>query len=165
MRRASRLQVVSLLTTHRSICLWTTTRKKPIFTLPLAHGLDEHVSETEGMQKSARWITSLACLPYGDLFASGALGHTLYAGRSDSLAGSWDGFIRLWKLDRALRTFSPLFVLPAVGFVNSLHLSSAKTSKEVILAAALGQEPRLGRWMRKKEARNVALVVKLGPRS
>lgn len=37
--------------------------------------------------------------------------------------GSWDGNIRLWKLSSNLRTFSPLFEIPASGFVNYLQLT------------------------------------------
>lgn len=55
----------------RSICLWTTTKKKPISTVQLAHGVNEYASESEGIIGNARWITALACLGYGDVFASG----------------------------------------------------------------------------------------------
>jgi ribosomal RNA-processing protein 9 len=121
--------------------------------------------------------------------------------------GSWDGEVRLWGLDQGLRTFSLLFSVPAVGFVNSLQLvrprlaplasswrrrggltaataSSesdvpgpaeeangdangtaaepvAKKERSPLLIVALGQEPRLGRWMRQPAARNGALVVPL----
>lgn len=57
---------------RRSICLWTITKKKPISTVQLAHGIHEHISETEGAISNARWITALATLGYGDVFASGA---------------------------------------------------------------------------------------------
>ena len=57
----------------RSICLWSITKKKPIFTVQLAHGVNEFESETEGVIGNARWITALACMPYGDTFASGEL--------------------------------------------------------------------------------------------
>jgi ribosomal RNA-processing protein 9 len=55
----------------RSICLWTTQRKKPIFTHAVAHGFTETISETEGVIRTPRWITSLGTLRYSDLFASG----------------------------------------------------------------------------------------------
>ena len=54
-----------------SISLWMTAKKKPIFTQPLAHSLNELVSETEGVIRTPRWVTALACLRYSDLFASG----------------------------------------------------------------------------------------------
>jgi ribosomal RNA-processing protein 9 len=55
----------------RSISLWDTGKKKPIFTLPLAHGIDELTLDQE--TKGARWITSLGHLRGTDLFASGEL--------------------------------------------------------------------------------------------
>lgn len=54
-----------------SICLWTITKKKPISTTILAHGINEYQSESEGLIGTARWITALACVGYGDIFASG----------------------------------------------------------------------------------------------
>ncbi|KAF8169805.1 Rnu3ip2 protein [Pholiota molesta] len=89
-----------------SICLWTTTKKKPIFTQALAHGLNEALSESEGVIRTPRWITSLACLRYSDLFAS----------------GSWEGDVRIWKLDAKLKSFSLIGKVSAPGVVNSLQL-------------------------------------------
>ncbi|GJN90808.1 hypothetical protein Rhopal_003822-T1 [Rhodotorula paludigena] len=151
-----------------SICLWSITKKKPIFTVQLAHGINEHESETEGIIGTPRWITALACLPYGDVFAS----------------GSWDGQIRLWKIDARLRSFSPLATIDAPGFVNSLQLTAPSLrptrethvapvnapkgrdagdkrdeKKALVVVAATSKEPRLGRWMRFKEAKDGALVA------
>ncbi len=56
---------------YSSISLWSTGKKKPIFNYPLAHGVYIHESETEGQVKVPRWVTSLTCLRYSDLFASG----------------------------------------------------------------------------------------------
>ncbi|KZT59266.1 WD40 repeat-like protein [Calocera cornea HHB12733] len=161
-----------------SISLWSTTKKKPLFRMPLAHGLNEIVSETEGPIRTPRWVTSIAALRYSDLFAS----------------GSWDGRIRLWKISEDVRSFTPLADIAAPGFVNSLQLLSpplsavdqaewaheraeptanghpkanGDASKEqrraILLVAAMGQEPRMGRWMRIKgpEAQNVTLVAPL----
>ncbi|BGP48556.1 pre-rRNA processing protein [Rhodotorula kratochvilovae] len=154
-----------------SICLWTITKKKPIFTKQLAHGINEHASETEGVIGTARWITALATLPYGDVFAS----------------GSWDGQIRLWRVDERMRGFNQIASIDAPGFVNSLQLTAPalrptkethvapvnvaakgkkgdeaapqKKEKALIVVAATSKEPRLGRWMRFKEAKDGALVA------
>lgn len=166
---------------HRStICLWTITKKKPIFRLDLAHGINEHASETEGIIGTPRWITALSCLPYGDVFGS----------------GSWDGEIRLWKIDERLRSFSPLTTIAAPGFVNSIQLvapslrptkesqqaavsvqagkgrkttdsdaeaaglsSTTSPRKNLLVVAATSKEPRLGRWMRFKDAKDGAVVA------
>ncbi|KAF8463760.1 WD40-repeat-containing domain protein [Gautieria morchelliformis] len=160
-----------------SIALWSINKKKPTFTFATAHGLDEMESSTEGKLRRPRWIVSLACLRYSDLFAS----------------GSWDGRIRLWKLEPSLRSFSPVGSLDAPGLVNSLQLiampkawasdkewsaDTRKTSKDTtntdatngvsppILTNGVGKEPRLGRWIRLKEDGivNSALIFALRTR-
>lgn len=69
----------------RSICLWSTNKKKPIFTFTLAHGLEEIESSTEGTLRRPRWVTSLAALRYGDVFASGMSFPIVLSGRSKDL--------------------------------------------------------------------------------
>ena len=174
-----------------TISLWSLSKKKPIFTAPVAHGYHRVETETEGPVQTPRWITSLACLPYGDIFAS----------------GSWDGRIRLWKLGANLKSFHPLYEVPVDGFINSLQLvmpSRSVLKKQggvvdedswrrkgglrggakkvfdegglqnhqqvngdgarpglVLLAAGVGQEPSRGRWLRIKEAKNGAIVMPL----
>ncbi|CAO1636208.1 unnamed protein product [Sympodiomycopsis kandeliae] len=182
-----------------AISLWSLAKKKPIFTRAATHGFDvKRFEEGEDDILQPRWVTSLACLPYGDVFAS----------------GSWDGCIRLWALDSKLRSFKKLFDIPAKGFVNSLQLLQpprsslqnpviqpslwrhrskgkaddgdakaddgdegradaanltngrrgplgGKESVPPILVAAIGQEPRLGRWMKMKSANSAGLVVPL----
>lgn len=86
-----------------TISLWSLAKKKPVFIFSAAHGFEQG---PEGCEQQPRWITSLTCLPYGDVFAS----------------GSWDGNIRLWKLSPTLKSFSPLAQIPALGFINSLQL-------------------------------------------
>ncbi|THH16374.1 hypothetical protein EW146_g4261 [Bondarzewia mesenterica] len=155
-----------------SISLWTTQKKKPIFTQAIAHGLNETHSETEGIIKTPRWITALGSLRYSDLFAS----------------GSWDGDIRLWKLDAKLRSFSLVGTVAVPGVINSLQFVSppkgyldaaswarptedghvvAKKKPSVLLVAGVGQELRLGRWITVKGdgAQNGALVVALQHRT
>ncbi|RKP12811.1 RNA, U3 small nucleolar interacting protein 2, isoform CRA_b [Piptocephalis cylindrospora] len=127
-----------------TLSLWSMERKKPIFTLPLAHG----VEGDEG-KENPRWITSLRSIPYTDTFAS----------------GSWDGSVRLWKVTGEMREIVPLGTLPAPGFVNSLSLSEvageSKTKGKILLVAGTGQEHRFGRWWSLKKARNAAYVFSL----
>ncbi|KAK8847644.1 hypothetical protein IAR55_005503 [Kwoniella newhampshirensis] len=152
-----------------SISLWHIGKKKPIFTQSFAHGLTDLVESSDISLTGARWVTSLSALRGTNLFAS----------------GSYDGQIRLWALDPSLKSFAPCSVtIPVRGFVNSLQILSlpsgtisheslaldrdeektetpvAKT--ELVLVATVAQEPRLGRWMRDKEAKNGVLVAKLG---
>ncbi|KAG6817022.1 hypothetical protein H0H87_000644 [Tephrocybe sp. NHM501043] len=163
-----------------SICLWTTLKKKPIFTQPLAHGFNEAHSETEGVIRTPRWVTSLASLRYSDLFAS----------------GSWEGDLRIWKLDPKLKSFSLIGTIPALGVVNSLQFVSPPAEffsrspwinppaaegngqdavipvqrksgvQPVLLVAGMGQEHRLGRWVTVKDgAANGSIIVALSPRT
>ncbi|KAF8839721.1 Rnu3ip2 protein [Paxillus ammoniavirescens] len=178
-----------------SICLWNIQKKKPIFTQALCHGLHEVESSTEGIVKTARWITSIACLRYSNVFAS----------------GSWDGDIRIWKLDSKLKSFSLMGTVPTPGVVNSLQLlpipkgaldgaswvsqpfssSNAETTSNgkvtltektstavdttvktagiqtLLLVAGLGQEHRLGRWLNLKGtgAVNSTVVMAFHPRT
>ncbi|KAH8112385.1 WD40 repeat-like protein [Phellopilus nigrolimitatus] len=158
-----------------SISVWTTAKKKPVFTQPLAHGLHEMLSETEGVVSTPRWITALACLRYGDVIVS----------------GSWSSEIRLWKLaaDLSPKARAPRLTLvgalPAPGIINSLQIltiprtdaetwewlsakakennansevegllsskNKGRGKKESLLViAGIGTEPRLGRWMNTK---------------
>ncbi|KAK9765008.1 pre-rRNA processing protein [Basidiobolus ranarum] len=121
-----------------TISLWSTTKKKPIFTLPTAHGIDE-------LSQTPRWITSIASLKYSDVFAT----------------GSWDGHIRLWKLGGNLRNFAPLTTIAMPGFINALNFNHdiSMTSTKAYLVAGVGQEHKLGRWLRIKEAKNGVAIV------
>ncbi|KAJ7475255.1 WD40-repeat-containing domain protein, partial [Mycena galericulata] len=158
-----------------SLCLWTTQKKKPVFTQALAHGLNEALSATEGVIQTPRWVTAVASLRYSDLIAS----------------GSWDGAIRIWQLDAKLRSFALVGAVPAPGVVNSLQLLSppreflaeaawtragepdadadarrARKGGGALLVVGLGQEHRLGRWLSLKEGVvNGAMAVVFSPRT
>lgn len=116
-----------------SIHLWSTQKRKPLFEYKVAHGAAPH--------ESFNWITSLAAVRYSDLFAS----------------GSATGEIRLWKLSASKDSFTPLTSVPLAGVINSLQFS--KSGK--YLVAGVGQEPRMGRWIRIPEARNGTAVIQL----
>ncbi len=111
-------------------------KKKPLCTVHRAHGVDPSSGDPN-------WISALTCLPMSDLVAS----------------GSCDGQIRLWRCGENFRSLAPLFTIPCPGFVNALSFSSSKS--EWSLVAAVGQEHRLGRWTRIKEAKNSILVIPL----
>ncbi|THH29233.1 hypothetical protein EUX98_g4954 [Antrodiella citrinella] len=155
-----------------TISLWTTTKKKPIFSYAVAHGMDEAHVNTEDVQiiRKPRWITSICSLRYSDLFAS----------------GSWDGVIRLWKLEPKLRSFSQVGTIPALGIVNSLQFISAPerqlsqfswvetasaeahvSKKSLLLVAGMGKETRLGRWIQRQGegVHNGAVIVALNMRT
>ncbi|CAG8791069.1 3121_t:CDS:1, partial [Gigaspora rosea] len=119
-----------------AISLWNINKKKPVFVHNISHGLQTYDSESEGPLKNPYWITSLATVKYSDLFAS----------------GSYDGNIRLWKLIDNIRSFVPLTEIPLIGFVNALQFATIED--KTFLIAGVGQEHKLGRWKRIKNARN-----------
>lgn len=90
-----------------SLSLWSIHKKKPIFTIPLAHGLDpaptlEEYSAEENPdpnqelpEPQPRWITALATVPYSDLI----------------LSGSWDGHVRVWKVSQDKKRLEKLGIV------------------------------------------------------
>jgi ribosomal RNA-processing protein 9 len=131
-------------------------------------------SESEGIIRTPRWITALASLRYSDLFMSGMRNPFIPFHSLRFQLGSWEGDIRIWKIDAKLNSFSLVGKISAPGVVNSLQLltapkgfsktiawgSQATTEVGFVMVAGLGQEHRLGRWLTVKEggAVNQAMV-------
>ncbi|KAI0696969.1 WD40 repeat-like protein [Cerioporus squamosus] len=131
-----------------SISLWSTQRKKPVFTQALAHGMDLAQVDAPLIEtvRKPRWITALGSLRYSDLFAS----------------GSWDGAIRLWKLDARLRSFALVGTFPAPGVVNSLQFVTPPADSAFLAAAAWAALPRgdgEGEGDARADARRAAVAV------
>lgn len=95
-----------------SISLWSIHKKKPLYTIRQAHGLDpvppldELFPETNQetatrnarhLRPTPRWITALTTLPGTDIV----------------LSGSWDGWIRAWRISDDKKTIIPLGPLGA----------------------------------------------------
>ncbi|EXJ79262.1 hypothetical protein A1O3_08763 [Capronia epimyces CBS 606.96] len=102
-----------------AISLWNVHKKKPLFTIQTAHGVDEppsleevtseidpkvieRLKKADKRRPIPRAITALAALPGTDVV----------------LSGSWDGCIRVWKLSDDKRT------LLSLGSVGSTTHSS-----------------------------------------
>ncbi|KAG1492901.1 hypothetical protein G6F46_001148 [Rhizopus delemar] len=129
------------------LSLWEINRKKPLFTKSLAHGLNTTQLESQGEHNQPYWITAVACLRYSDLFFS----------------GSWDGFVRVWKLAGDNKSFSQIAQIPVEGVVNSIQIKTAFASKRTLLVVGVGQELKLGRWIRLKNGvKNCTKVFELG---
>ncbi|OAV97750.1 hypothetical protein PTTG_01096 [Puccinia triticina 1-1 BBBD Race 1] len=147
-----------------SICLWTTSKKKPLFTEALAHGAEAITvtGTTDEIINQPRWVTALYCVPYSDLF----------------LSGSWDGLVKIWRLVKGDRGSSDIRKFESVGqidvglqspgFVNSLHAiilsndgdnHSTSVPKKLLICTGLGQEHRLGRWKKIAQAKNHCLLT------
>ena len=148
-----------------SISLWTLHKKKPIHTIPLAHGLclplepeeasAENVPNPKVPERQPRWITALATVPYSDLV----------------LSGSWDGSIRTWKVTSDKKKLEPLGSLGSAlaadevgngevvdsithqmsvrGVINdlSIFLRGERGEDGLCVCAAVGSEHRMGRWI------------------
>ncbi|KAI7863091.1 WD40-repeat-containing domain protein [Spinellus fusiger] len=128
-----------------AISLWDINRKKPIMSLPVCHGLQVVESESEGDIKTPYWITAMASLRYSDMFVS----------------GSWDGFVRIWKLASDNKSVKQVAQIPVKGVVNSLQLKTVFPSNRTLLVIGVGQELRMGRWVRLKGVKNCTKVVEL----
>lgn len=157
-----------------AISLWNTTRKKPIFTKFKAHG--ESSDE-------CRWITSLAAVPHSDLFASGSADGMIRLWKISPTKRSFSplltipmtGFINSMKFFEAPDVSVSSVPTAADKAENKEDLSRSQkimlaekerqrrksTKKVLYLAAGVGQEHRLGRWWRVKEARNAVKIIKL----
>ncbi|KAI9839620.1 MAG: hypothetical protein M1819_002246 [Sarea resinae] len=180
-----------------ALSLWTLQKKKPVFTVPLAHGLCPQLSRDEAFSEqipdpslplppqTPRWITALATIPYSDLV----------------LSGSWDGCVRVWRVSEDRRRLETVGVLgggggassassatfaatttigedagsatepgtvkaavPAIrGVVNDISIFERgdRAKDGICVVAAVGNENRLGRWMKVK-GRNGAVVFEVG---
>lgn len=128
------------------VSLWELNRKKPVYSVSTAHGLNTVASESEGDINTPFWITAVACLRYSDLFVS----------------GSWDGYVRLWKLAEDNKSFSQVAQIPVNGVVNSIQIKTTFPSKRTLLVVGVGQELKLGRWVRLKGGvKNCTKVIEL----
>ncbi|KAF2684821.1 small nucleolar ribonucleoprotein-like protein complex subunit [Lentithecium fluviatile CBS 122367] len=150
------------------LSLWSVNRKKPLYTVPLAHGRDLPVpaekmsanidAATSGKKgpRLPRYITAIATVPFADLI----------------LTASWDGWIRAWRVGPDKRTIEPVGKVGRVpqdaedaamngdgpeedeaiiirGIVNGLSVQERgdRGKEGLCIVAAVGKEPRLGRWM------------------
>ena len=127
-----------------SLSLWNIHKKKAVYTLPLAHGVDkplpldqasaelnpdETLDERGRGGKQPRWITALKAIPFSDVFVS----------------GSWDGYVRVWKISKDRRRIDPLGAVGALGesvetLLENEGLSSDSMSKDALDAMKHGAD-------------------------
>ncbi|KAL8944579.1 MAG: hypothetical protein Q9216_000382 [Gyalolechia sp. 2 TL-2023] len=169
-----------------SISLWSLQKKKPVFSMPAAHGLDPPLKPEEASAEAVpdpkvpaepqpRWITALAAIPYSDLI----------------LSGSWDGWVRIWKVSEDKRRIEGLGVLgervilatkkgdtqttethaaqedgseqPSVrGVINDIEIFERgdRGKDGLCVLVATGKEHRFGRWKTHK-GKNGAVVFEV----
>ncbi|KAK0395673.1 hypothetical protein QR680_001385 [Steinernema hermaphroditum] len=116
-----------------SISIWSVFKKKPVVTIPCAHG------KTDGVPN---WIVSVAAAKYSDLVAS----------------GSCDGFIRYWKISSDYKSMTEIGCIRQPGFINDMQFS--EDAKKLLVA--VGQEHKSGRWWKADEGRNAVFVAYIG---
>lgn len=121
------------------LALWREEKKRPVATIIAAHGF--HCGDASAVPRSV-----LCCDAVG---------------LSDVLAtGSNDGYLRLWRVSTAEKDagITPLETVPIHGHINSIAIGPG--GKFAI--AAVGQEPRMGRWDRIPRAKNRFAIIQLG---
>lgn len=130
-----------------NISLWSLAKKKPLFTQHQAHGIlptidgtkasgeaDEALRNQQIPVPQPYWITSIYAIPYSNVFIS----------------GSWNGSLKVWKLNDNLREFELLGELPnARGVVTKIDVteSGARNKESFRVLATLSKEHKLGRWI------------------
>lgn len=107
--------------------LWSINKKKPLLT-------------TQATESSSFYITSLTAITLSDL----------------CITGSWDGYLKFWKVDILNKKIECVQQFKQPGFINDLAVT-----KNGILFGGLGQEHRLGRWIRTTDVKNGVFVMKI----
>lgn len=172
------------------ISLWSLQKKKPVFTVPVAHGLNPPLTPGEASaemvpdpkvpgEPQPRWITALATIPYSDLI----------------LSGSWDGWVRVWRVSEDKRRIEEVGFLgkgpvggtkeensqmtetsefqdkgeeqPVVrGVINDIEVFERgdRGKDGLCILVATGKEHRFGRWKTHK-GKNGAVVFEIPSKS
>ncbi|NXL94998.1 U3IP2 protein, partial [Alectura lathami] len=120
-----------------SVALWGLAKKRPLALVRQSHGTQGSAQDLQ----QPYWVSAVAALLNSDLVAT----------------GSHSGCVKLWKCGEGFQKLEPLCDIPVVGFVNSLKFSASGD----FLVAGIGQEHRLGRWWRVKEAKNSICIIPL----
>ena len=160
-----------------ALSLWHLHKKKPVFIVRVAHGLDplltpeQAFAEEKPTQKvpgepQPRWITALTTIPYSDLI----------------LSGSWDGKIRVWRVSEDKRRIEALGAVGELrddeasdrnitmheamenvkGIINDIDVFERgdRGKDGLCIVVATGREHRAGRWKR-IEGKNGAAVIEI----
>ena len=91
-----------------------------------------------------------------------AIAHDISSGYADDSFewyNSQDGRLRVWQVREGFRSLTELNKIALLGFINNLSISECGGCGWVV--AGLGQEHRLGRWLRDKTAKNKLEVMNI----
>lgn len=111
-----------------SLSLWVVHKKKPLFVLPLCHGVDpalkvedvsaeKHPDENVIPQPTPRWVTALTTIPYSDVI----------------LSGSWDGEVRAWRVSEDRKKIERVGTLGSGGIIPHAQPQPQLPNGEVVL--------------------------------
>lgn len=116
--------------------LWMAEKKRAITSIEQAHGAVGNIG---------RGISAMGSVRGSDL----------------AITGSYDGYLRLWKvmMGQTLdsRGIEPIDDIPLNGYINGIAIGP----KARFCVVAVGQEPKLGRWNRISGAKNRFGIVRL----
>lgn len=146
-----------------SVQLWSMLRKKPVYIVKNAHPFlpednkfDNRDSEKIPNGHAENFKSNLENNHHSTAY-SWVSSATVCRGSDLAASGAGNGYVRLWAIGSEKKDIQPLYDLPLVGFVNSLAF--AKSGE--FLVAAVGQEPRLGRWGHVQAASNGVAIQSL----
>ncbi|KAG7193743.1 pre-rRNA processing protein [Scheffersomyces spartinae] len=137
-----------------NVSLWSLAKKKSLYGKRVAHGLEPKIesslasAETNINAALAQipkpqpyWITTIHAVPFSDIF----------------LTGSYNGEVKIWRLDDNLRSFA---CIGHIGNVNGciVSIESAEVDKRLVCYVLVSKEHKLGRWLGKIEGARNALV-------
>lgn len=125
-----------------NISLWSLNKKKPLFTNRLSHGIqpsakpdnasaerNEEIADLQVSKPQPFYITNIYALPYSDIFIS----------------GSWDGSLKIWKLDETLRGFELLKDIKVNGIVTKISCYEDEENQQLRIYATLSKEHKFSR--------------------
>lgn len=128
-----------------NIALWSLNKKKPLFTKRLSHGIqpnakfdnasaekNKEIAEQQISKPQPFWITTIYAVPYSDIFIS----------------GSWNGELKLWKLDEQLRSFELLESIEVNGIVNKISVYEDTEKNQLRIYATLSKEHKFSRCIK-----------------
>lgn len=139
-----------------NVLLWSLSKKKPLFTARLAHGVEPQMTtleataerdaaDTDIPRPQPYWITAVHAIPYSDVF----------------FTGSYLGQVKVWKLDQELqlRKFELIGEVQVRGCVVLITLEELGDGKVAVMILTL-KEHRLGSWLLDKiEGRNAVVTM------
>lgn len=118
-----------------SLALWSMQKKKPMAIIPQAHGIEPSLEPTRASAEKfpdskkvvpppqPRWITAVRTLPYSDVI----------------LTGSWDGYVRVWKLGEDKRSIEYVGILGA-STSSDAHRVSLENSEDYPMVNGTGSD-------------------------